>query len=338
MLWMWLPALVGTIAVLINTPLVITALKRLKIVDVASERSSHTGVAIRGVGLSVLTGVISGLLVGLFSGDGLGRGIMLVIAVTSLLAALVGTVEDFRGLSVGIRAGLQLIIAAIASVGLATFTSNSWVWCIPALVFIAGYINVANFMDGVDGISGIHGLVSGLFYLCLGFVIQTNWLVIVGGIIAGSFVAFLPWNLRRKGTFLGDTGSYLLGALVATTAVATWMSGINPIAALGPAIIYCVDTGGTLLRRITKGEPWYEPHRNHVYQKLTDVGFSHVKSSSIVGVFTVIVAGISLLLAPQSGWNNNLVYMLIVGSCIAYWLVPRLVRKISAKQFAATSR
>lgn len=337
MLWMWLPALIGTVAVLINTPIVITALRRLKVVDVASERSSHTGVAIRGVGLSVLTGVIAGLLVGIFALDGLSREILLVITVAALLAALLGAVEDFRGLSVRIRAGLQIVIAAIASIGLATFTSTSWLWCIPALIFIAGYINVANFMDGVDGISGIHGLLCGLFYLCLGFLVQTNWLVIVGGIIAGSFVAFLPWNLRRKGTFLGDTGSYLLGALVATTAVATWMSGIHPIAALGPVIIYCVDTGGTLLRRITQGERWYKPHRNHVYQKLTDVGFSHVASSSLVGVFTGVVAGISLLLAPQSGWNNNLVHMLIVGVCIIYWFVPQIVHKSFAKQFAATS-
>lgn len=335
---MWLPTFVGMVSVLISTPFVIAALRRLKIIDVASERSSHTGVAIRGVGLSVLTGVISGLVVGIFSENELDQGVMLVIAVTSLLAALLGTVEDFRGLSVRFRAGIQIIIAAIASVGLATLTSTSWLWCIPALIFVAGYINVANFMDGVDGISGIHGLVSGLFYLCLGFIIQTNWLVIVGGIIAGSFVAFLPWNLRRKGTFLGDTGSYLLGALVATTAVATWMSGINPVAALGPAIIYCVDTGGTLLRRITKGEPWYKPHRNHVYQKLTDVGFNHVASSSFVGIFTVIVAGLSLLLAPQSGWSNDLVYVLIIGVCIIYWSVPIIVRKASERQFALTDR
>src|SRR5690625_900302 len=141
MLWMWLPALVGIIAVLINTPVVITALRRLKVLDIASERSSHTGVAIRGVGLSVLIGVISGLFVGLFLLKGTDAKVLLVIGVATFLAALLGAVEDFRGISIGVRAGFQVLIATLTSVSLALLASTSWVWCIPALVFIAGYIN-----------------------------------------------------------------------------------------------------------------------------------------------------------------------------------------------------
>lgn len=325
----WLPALVAACAVLATAPIVIKVLRRLKVLDVASERSSHTGVAIRGMGISVLIGIISGLLVDLFGASNADRDTMLVIGVTTLLAALLGAVEDFKGLSIGIRAGLQVVIAALASVSLLYLTSSPWLWGIPALLFIAGYINVTNFMDGVDGISGVHGALAGVFYLCLGYILDTSWLAVVGGVVAGSFLAFLPWNLRRRGTFLGDTGSYLLGAAVATTAIATWFAGINPIAALGPTIIYCTDAGGTLLRRIIEGEQWYRPHRNHIYQQLTGIGFTHLAASTVVGIFTVIVAGLTLLLAPQSGWNDGVVYILIIGVCATYWYIPIICRKIS---------
>lgn len=333
MLTLWLPALVSILTVTISTPYIITVLRRKEIVDVASARSSHTGIALRGVGLSVLVGVILGLIVGILALDGTGLGIILTVTFTGTLAALLGMIEDFRGLAIGIRATIQVIIAAGASVAIAYFTSTPWLWCLPALVFIAGYINVANFMDGVDGISPIHGLVCGAFYLFLGLLIGTPWLVICGGVIAGSFLAFLPWNLRRKGTFLGDTGSYLLGALIASVAVSVWMLGINPVVAIGPAIIYCIDTGGTLLRRLFSGDQWYKPHRTHVYQRLTDAGLSHVASSSVVGVFTIIVALLSLLLAPQNDWNNGLVYGLIGSICVLYWFTPLLLGKARKRQY-----
>ncbi len=79
---------------------------------------------------------------------------------------------------------------------------------------------------------------------------------------------------RPRVGFLGDVGSYLLGASIAALAVAGFLSGVYVEYVLSPILVYAADTGYTLLRRIKAGERWYASHREHVYQRLTDVGFT----------------------------------------------------------------
>ncbi len=101
-----------------------------------------------------------------------------------------------------------------------------------------------------------------------------------------AFLGFLPWNLSRGSVFLGDVGSYLLGASVAALAVAGFLSGVYVEYVLSPILVYVADTGYYCCARINAGERWYASHREHVYQRLTDVGFSHLQSAGTVAACT----------------------------------------------------
>ena len=136
-------------------------------------------------------------------------------------------------------------------------------------------MNVFNFMDGVNGISAAHALIGGVAYACLGRGVRTGFLVTAGAAVAASALAFLPWNAVRARVFLGDVGSYGLGAALAVLAARAVMRGIPPEAVLGPLALYLADTAWTLQRRIRARERWFEPHRTHVYQQWCDVGWSH---------------------------------------------------------------
>jgi undecaprenyl-phosphate alpha-N-acetyl-D-fucosaminephosphotransferase len=157
-------------------------------------------------------------------------------------------------------------------------------------IFVAGYINVANFMDGINGISGAHGLVAGLAYALTGWMVNLPWLALAGVAVAGAFAAFLPWNVRPgKNVFLGDAGSYVLGAALGTLAVGAWFADVPFLLAFAPLMTYLADAGTTLFRRFMAGEQWYKPHRTHTYQRLTDVGFSHLGSTAVVTGTTILV-------------------------------------------------
>src|SRR5260370_72174 len=157
-------------------------------------------------------------------------------------------------------------------------------------VWITGFVNAFNFMDGVNGISGAHALIAGAVYAGLGWWRHDGFMVPAGAAVAASALAFLPWNAGRARVFLGDAGSYSLGAALATLAAYGVLAGIPAEAVLGPLALYIADTAWTLQRRIRAGERWLEPHRTHVYQRWCDAGWSHQRVTATAAATTVLLS------------------------------------------------
>jgi UDP-GlcNAc:undecaprenyl-phosphate/decaprenyl-phosphate GlcNAc-1-phosphate transferase len=258
-------------------------LGRLGVVDIPNARSSHRDPAIRGVGLAPLIAILAGGLL-LFLGNGWTDPWPSVLAclATGVAAACVGLIEDVRGIPTRTRALLQVSVGLGGATLIVAATGGACAWIPLGALAIAVYINAANFMDGIDGISGLHAVVVGAVYAAIGVQVGADWLVAGGLLLAVAFLGFLPWNVVRGRMFLGDVGSYLLGAMVAALAFAGFAEGISPVALAAPVALYLVDTGTTLLRRIRRGEPWFEAHRSHVYQRLTDRGLTHLQVAALV--------------------------------------------------------
>ena len=269
-------------------------LHRYNMVDVPNERSSHTAPTYRGMGLATAAATfvafVAATLFGWTYRSAESLQLAVTIAAAILCALALGWLEDIRGVSIVRRAGLQLVIGVLVSVSFATLQGTNVLVLILGAIFIAGYINVANFMDGINGISGAHGLVAGLAYALTGWMVNLPWLALAGVAVAGAFAAFLPWNVRPgKNVFLGDAGSYVLGAALGTLAVGAWFADVPFLLAFAPLVTYLADAGITLFRRFMAGEQWYKPHRTHTYQRLTDVGFSHLGSTAVVTGTTILV-------------------------------------------------
>lgn len=269
-------------------------LHRYNMVDVPNERSSHTAPTYRGMGLATAAATfvafVAATLFGWTYRSAESLQLAVTIAAAILCALALGWLEDIRGVSIVRRAGLQLVIGVLVSVSFATVQGTNILLLILGAIFVAGYINVANFMDGINGISGAHGLVAGLAYALTGWMVNLPWLALAGVAVAGAFAAFLPWNVRPgKNVFLGDAGSYVLGAALGTLAVGAWFADVPFLLAFAPLMTYLADAGTTLFRRFMAGEQWYKPHRTHTYQRLTDVGFSHLGSTAVVTGTTILV-------------------------------------------------
>lgn len=303
-------------------------LVRMGVVDVPSARSSHVKVTIRGMGVAAALATVIGygaaVLLGVVTVD---RSLSAVMLGIICACAVVGWIEDLRGMSIRGRAAAQLGIGAAGSALLIMLTGQSFWWLPLAAVAIAAYVNIANFMDGVNGISGLHGVTAGGAYAVAGILAEQPWLTAGGAVLAMSFLGFLPWNLGRGSVFLGDVGSYLLGASVAALAVAGFLGGVYVEYVLSPILVYAADTGYTLLRRIKAGERWYASHREHVYQRLTDVGFTHLQSAATVTACTavVIMLGFVGATAPLPGVALCVAASLLVLGL--YLASPDLIRR-----------
>ena len=327
------PGLVALVLGLALPLAILPFLRWLGIVDVPGHRSSHTVPTVRGMGLATALAALLSLGVSaVMALVDVDRSVMITVVVGMICSAGLGWIEDYRGLPVRSRAGFQLLIG-LAITSALTFVLGTPAWWIPVgMLAIAGYINVANFMDGLNGISGLHGLVVGAAYAYTGWATNLTWLVVCGIAIAGAFLAFLPWNLLGKRVFLGDTGSYFLGGAIACCAVGAFLSNIYVEYILSPLIIYLADTGFTLVKRIYRGEAWYQPHRQHVYQQLADLGFGHIGSALTVTAATVAVTIITVLALPFEVDGLMWMGLLVVCIVVLYLALPTIIGRILGRR------
>jgi UDP-GlcNAc:undecaprenyl-phosphate GlcNAc-1-phosphate transferase len=145
---------------------------------------------------------------------------------------------------------------------------------------------------------------------------------IAGLALAGAALGFLPFNAVRARCFLGDVGSYFIGAWISMLCVVAVDRGVGVLVVGAVMSIYAADTAFTLVRRVRRGEQWWTPHRGHVYQRLTDVGFSHVASASTVSAFTAVVGLIGMFASGSGVLTEVAAGVVIVALCAVYLALP----------------
>lgn len=270
-------------------------------VDVPNSRSSHSLPIPRVGGLLVMPWVL------------LGAAILTAkITLLSMTAVLVviSFADDKFGLPVVVRLLAHLLLSALAAVEIGAFG------LLPLLLLtlvIAWMTNLFNFMDGADGLAGGMAV--------FGFGTYAVAALYVGDLLTAQFslcvvsgmLAFLLFNFPPAKIFLGDAGSISLGFLAAVLGLLGWQSGSwsfwFPLLVFSPFI---VDATVTLLRRALRGERVWQAHREHSYQKLMQIGWSHRKTALAEYGLMATMAVLALALLHVERW-----VVLIVLSIVA---------------------
>lgn len=294
-------------------------LLNLGVVDRPNARSSHNVPIVRGGGIAVVVIVLLWLSIGGVHELGL--------ALPLLGLATLSFYDDCCSAGVGVRFAGQTIVAFAALAWLWHYKfSFEFLWLalyLPsALVWITGYTNGFNFMDGINGLAAGQALITALGTALLGYSAGLPCLhpgIALAVVIAGAAAGFLPHNYPHASVFLGDVGSASLGFLLSVLALwiardAGWWLLI-PLGLLHTNFI--LDTGITLARRMLGGERWYEAHREHFYQRLVRAGRSHALATSLEMGLQGVVVGLMILYI-----NVDVTARLILGAgVIVIWLM-----------------
>lgn len=285
-------ALVAFLLTAALVPLVEVGLRRRNIVDHPTSRSSHDRPTLRGGGVAPAAAVLVALGTGAAVGPGRAR---LALGVTAALFGLIGLADDVSDLGALRCLGLQgaaATAAAVLVVGLLDWP----VWAAAlAAVWLVSFANAFNFMDGINGISCACAVVAGAAWCVIGRVEDVPVLAGGGALIAAAALGFAPFNVPHARLFLGDVGSYFLGSWLALLAALGLRAGIAPEAVLSPLLLYLADTGTTLARRVAGGRRWTDAHREHAYQRLVASGWSHLTTTTVVGVAMAASAALGML-------------------------------------------
>jgi len=290
------------------------ALKR-QIVDLPDDqRRSHQHPTPRGGGIAIAIVLLLTLTaLAICTPD--ARTPALLSATGLTLVAGIGWWDDHRH----IPALWRLTVHAIAALLLAAATFHAgggWI-----VVALAGFsalvlVNVWNFMDGINGIAASQALIA-----AIGYALLDAPGALLGWVLAAALAGFLPFNFPKAKIFLGDVGSGAIGyALAILIAINLVHPPQQPELLLLPISVFMTDASLTLLRRMARGEPWWQAHVQHAYQRWAKAAGSHVPVTLAYALASVI-AGALLL---NKGHQSRLILLAWCATLVlAWWRLQR---------------
>jgi len=287
-----------------------------RLLDIPNERSSHSVPTPRGGGLVICA--VSSLTFLLYSywADGLYYWVYFVGAA---LVAGISLLDDLKPQSPFLRFFCHSLAAGLAIYFLGGFE----IFWIPfygivevgafgdllAFLWILWFINAYNFMDGIDGIAATQSITAGAGWFLAGILFGVEAVSFYGGVLAVSSFGFLLLNWQPAKIFMGDVGSAFLGYTFAVMPLLAVKRMENPTAeSILPWIavffvwFFFFDSVLTFLRRLFRGAKVWQPHREHIYQKLVISGLSHSNVTILYGAASLMLVGIQVL-ALYYSWN-----------------------------------
>jgi UDP-GlcNAc:undecaprenyl-phosphate/decaprenyl-phosphate GlcNAc-1-phosphate transferase len=190
------------------------------------------------------------------------------------------------------------------------------------VVGIVAVINVINLIDGVDGLAAGVAVISGLTLATIALSLDRTAAGVLAALTAGAALGFLREGFPPAKTFLGDTGSNLLGYLLGAVAVQGALKTNAVIALFLPLIILAVpilDTGFVVAKRLKYRRPIYKADRWHFHHRMADIGFSQRSTLLYLYGWTFVMAMLALALrfVPYSDDHGNFdpLWTTVMGIC-----------------------
>lgn len=256
---------------------IIPSLRR-NLLQLPNKRSSHYKPTPTGGGIVFVSigGIFSSLL---------GNFTPLIIIPLSL----VGFLDDLFDINKKVRFSIQIIISYIFLINSSIIDSILKNLNYPLVIFISIFliflsvaiINFFNFMDGMDG------LLSGcmiIYLLVFSYLHSASLFPLIS-----SLFAFFMWNFPPAKIFMGDVGSTFLGAILVTCVFSSNdLKEFIALILLASPLLF--DSLICVIRRFLNSQNVFQAHKLHLYQRLHQAGWSHLKVSLLYILLTLILS------------------------------------------------
>lgn len=292
----WLPPLLTAILASIGMLYGLLRLRLALPLDHPNARSLHTAPVPRIGGLGLLAGVGTSLL------WAAPAGLEMILLLALALAAL-SWLDDWRGLPVMPRLAAHLAAAGLFVLGSGLAEAHP-AWALMLTLAVVWMTNLYNFMDGADGLAGGMAMFGFAAYAVAAGLGGDLGMARLAACIAAAALGFLLFNFPPARLFLGDVGAVPLGFLAAALGLEGWRRGLwpatTPLLAFAPFI---VDASVTLARRLRRGDNALQAHREHHYQRLIRMGWSHRRLAAWSYPLMALCAGSAVWAARAPEWQ-----------------------------------
>ncbi|MCD7788669.1 MAG: undecaprenyl/decaprenyl-phosphate alpha-N-acetylglucosaminyl 1-phosphate transferase [Firmicutes bacterium] len=238
----------------------------------------------------------------------MGTNMRVSVYIGAAIIVILGIFDDIYDIKAVIKFIVQ-IIAALTLISDGVLISSITVFGVyvnlgwlsyPITVFwIVALVNAFNLIDGLDGLSCGMCAICCVSLFAVGIVMGNYYGALPAAILFGSCMGFLPYNFYPAKIFMGDTGAYFLGYIMAVISIEGVFKMSAVISFLLPIIIFALplfDTAFAFIRRILEGEGPFTPDKKHLHHRLIEAGLSQKQAVGVlysICAFCGIVAVIS---------------------------------------------
>ncbi len=226
------------------------------------------------------------------------------------LIVTLGLVDDMRNLAARRKLAFQILAAgSVVVVGFRLFT-GMWVFDTSAialaaisLFFVVGMLSSVNLVDGHDGLAAGVALISASAFAVIASMIGATSVVVVSLAICGACLGFLVFNFPPGRIYMGDTGSMLLGMLLALTACLVTMRAPSVYTFAAVCLVLGVpllDTMLAIARRVVLRSPLFGADNLHMHHILRDAGLSPRRTLLVLYGIQIVFAALGV--AAAAGW------------------------------------
>jgi len=304
----------GLIITAFCIPVIIKLSKKYNLVDNPDHRKLHKDPIPTLGGVGFFIGFIVLSLIWMIVYGNLSDGILFL---GLIILFVTGIFDDLKDLRASLKFLIQIIVALVIAYFGFKIESLNGVFGIDqmpvvaqyafSILLIVGLTNAFNLIDGIDGLAGglafINSIVLGAILLYQHNIMYS----ILAFSFAGALFGFLIYNFNPAKIFMGDTGSLIVGFLMAIFGIVVIKGGMTTdtlsgdtrsltIVVVGILLLPVYDTLRVFTERIMKKNSPFKPDKTHVHHLLIETGANHKKAAIILYISDILIITLAFLL------------------------------------------
>ena len=225
-----------------------------------------------------------------------------------------GLIDDLRSIDAKLKFIFQILIAIFAHesgfridhviVPLLEWDLNLGNYSlILTIIWFVSIINLINLIDGLDGLAGGIGFMLMILLVILSIEKGIGISTFLSLGVAGAILGFLIHNFPPARVYMGDSGAYTIGFVIAALSLMNFQKGAVIAALLGPMMALALpilDVMFAIIRRGIQGLPLFRPDKSHIHHQLMRKGLSHKNTVLILyGISLIALFGGILIFSNQ---------------------------------------
>ena len=292
--------------------------RRKNLVDDPGHRKIHDQPVPLAGGFAVLTGILLPLFVGaiflefgvvkISSANLIVHGIdrraieLAVLALGAIAITFLGWLDDRHELKALPKFIGQILIAVAVAAACKRVTlfvhSEVFSYAI-TILWLLTIINAFNFMDNMNGLCAGLGAIGAFIFAMIAAANGEYLVALMGFLMCGALIGFLPYNFPNARAFLGDAGSHLVGYLLAVMAILPHFytkQNPHPLVVLAPLFVLAiplVDLAQVVILRTLNRRPFWIGDTNHLSHRLVRAGLSRTRAVLVLWLIAAIIGAIA---------------------------------------------